>query len=244
MSNPGFIPLQLPYGRQRKRFRDGAAARKKTRYGGPYKPVPRIYKQPRVSLPMNYAKANNMGCEVVNLHDLKTFDLSAASDTFFILQPADVLTTPAYARYTRMYDRMRFIKLKVEFFATDQTILAISCTSQSFKTQMTDKDVIMRQPSCRFHNLKGNPGANSGRTFEIANIAGLGDHMSTQTASNGLHLTNPGVMDGGIHFCILHSDVQSNTNGFYQKVQAKFTFTMEFMSQTQKMEAHPAESGP
>lgn len=248
----------IPTGGNRKRHRIGhAGSRKKharSGYGGPYKPVHRIYKQPSYKYPgASYAKSMNMGCEVVALHDLKTFDLDLTEDTFFCLQPADVLTAPAYARYTRLYDRMRFIKLKVEFYATDYTILAVSCTSQSFKTQMTDKDVIMRQPSCRFHNLKGNDGNNAGRTFEIANIAGLGDHVSTSTASNGLSVTNTGTFDAGIHFCILHSDVNANlaapaaigrTGGVTQKLHAKFTFVMEFMSQTQKMEAAPAESGP
>lgn len=154
------------------------------------------------------------------------------------------MTTPAYARYTRLYDRMRFIKLKVEFFATDQTILAVSCTSQSFKTQLSDKDVILRQPSCRFHNLKGGSDFNAQRSFEIANIAGLGDHMSTVTANNGLHLTNTGVMDGGIHFCILPYNANIGGHPYNQEVKAKFTFIMEFMSQTQTMAAAPAEPNP
>jgi hypothetical protein len=238
----------IPTGGSRKRHRTGhggsAKKRATPRYGGPYKPAHRIYKQPSYKYSgASYAKSMNMGCEVVALHDLKTFDCANNVDTFFCLQPADVLTAPAYARYTRLYDRMRFIKLKVEFFATDKTILAVSCTSQSFKTQMTDKDTIMRQPSCRFHNLKGNDGTNAGRTFEIANIAGLGDHMSTSTAANGLSVTNTGNMDAGIHFCILHADGFAG-HPYQQKLHARFTFVMEFMSQTQKMEAAPVESGP
>ena len=56
----------------------------------------------------------NMGSEVVALHKLVTYDMVAGTDKFFCMQPADVLTAPALARYTRLYDRMKFLTLKLE----------------------------------------------------------------------------------------------------------------------------------
>ena len=89
--------------------------------------------------------------EFVALHDLRTYDLSSNADLFDCLQIAHVLTAPGLGRYTSRYDRVRFHKLKVEWFATNYTVTAISTTSQSEKTTLTDKDVILRQKNCRFH---------------------------------------------------------------------------------------------
>ena len=119
--------------------------------------------------------------EFVALHDLKTFDLSSVADTFDCFQIADVLNMPGLGRYTARYDRVRFHKLKVEWFATSYTVTAINTTSQSEKTTLTNKNVILRQKNCRFHNLQRSDGVNCGRSFDISKIAILGDHLNCDT---------------------------------------------------------------
>lgn len=174
---------------------------------------------------------------------LNTLDLTSAADAFFCMQPADILQCPGLARYRYMYDRMRFIKLKCEMFATDQVVTAISCVSQTYKTTLTDKNVIMRQPSCRFHNLKRTDGTNCQRTFDVSTAAGIGDHISTSSLSDTSIISASGAtqFDCGIHGCILHADVGAGYNQVMQKVQLKYVFVVEFLGQKQTMPLIAAE---
>lgn len=151
---------------------------------------------------------------------------------------SDVLTFPGLSRYTARYDRVRFHKLKVEFFATSYTVTAISTTSQSEKTTLTNKDIILRQKNCRFHNLQRADGVNCGRTFNISNVAILGDHLNCDTLNGTLKVAEATTMDCGIHFCFLHADTYTAASGYQpgtQKVQAKYTIVCEFMGLQQTM---------
>jgi hypothetical protein len=180
--------------------------------------------------------------EIVALHDLDTVDLTHDADLFGCLQIANVLSAPGLSRFTARYDRVRFLKLKVEFFATDYVVTAISTVSQSEKTTLTNKDVILRQKNCRFHNLKRSDGINCSRTFDVSKIAILGDHLNCDTLSSTLSVANATTMDCGIHFCILHTDMpypNPGTSGGWhigqEKIQIKKTFVCEFMGLQQTM---------
>jgi hypothetical protein len=235
----------VPYQGHRKRNRVGHAAPNNFGGGKRRKNSFRPYQAPIYKRPGRpYAVRQNMGCEVVAIHKLVTIDLTSGSDSFGCLQPADILNAPGLSRYTRLYDRMRFIKLKLEMFATDRVLTVISSASQNSKTTVASKDVILRQPSLRFHNLKRGDGINCARTMDIANIAGLGDHLSTASIASTLSLTNSTPFDAGLHYCVLHGDFISTGGHDPQKIEIKYTFVVEFMGQKQTMEAAGAELNP
>lgn len=143
------------------------------------------------------------------------------------MQPANILQCPGLARYRYMFDRMKFIKLKLEMFATDYVTTAITAVSQTYKTTLTDKNVILRQPSCRFHNLKRSDGTNCQRTFDLLGVAGIGDHIGTSSLNdaNVISVQNDTQFDCGIHGCILHHENQG-VNPIPQKVQLKLVFVV------------------
>jgi hypothetical protein len=240
MSGSGYIPFTGGNLRKRHRNFSGAMGGRK-KFVGPRK---NIYRKPlkmRIQRPI--MQQMNMGSEVVALHKLVSFDMTAGTDKFFCMQPADILTAPALARYTRLYDRMKFISLKLEFFATDYVTTAITSVSQSEKTTVSDTATILRQPSCRFHGLKRSDGINCSRSFQLANVAGLGDHIATASLSdaNVVSTTNATQFDCGIHGAILHADA-----GYIgdQKINIKQVFLVQFMGQKQTMAAAALESGP
>jgi hypothetical protein len=88
--------------------------------------------------------------------------------------------------------------------------------------------------NCRFHNLKRCDGINCSRTLDISKIAVLGDHLSCDLLETTLSLSNSTTMDCGIHYCFLHTDVNTALHPV-QKVQAKFTFVCQFMGLQQTM---------
>ena len=77
--------------------------------------------------------------ETVALQDLVTLDLSATADLFGCLQIANVLQAPGLSRFTTSYDRVRFLKLRVEFFATGYAVTALSTVSQSEKGYVSEQ---------------------------------------------------------------------------------------------------------
>jgi len=240
--NPFMIPQQTA-GNSRKRHHQRAASgwkrKKASRFIGPLRPKYAIYKQPRIRHAGDIG--NNQASCTVALHMLNTLDLTPTSDAFFCVQPADVLQCPGLARYRYMYDRMRFLKIKVEAFATDYVTTMITAVSQTYKTTLTDKNVILRQPSCRFHNLKRTDGQNCQRTFDVSTAAGIGDHISTNSLSDTAVISSTGTtqFDCGIHGCILHTDLHKGNynvdNAWQQKVQLKYVFVVEFLGQKQQM---------
>jgi len=188
-----------------------------------------------------------MGSTVVSLHDLRTIDCVINADTFGCLQPAEILSAPALSRFTRLFSRMRFLKLKIEFFASQYVTTGLSCVSQSYKSTVASKDVILRAPSCYFHNLQRGDGHTCGRSFDLASVAGLGDFIETDNLSTTLSLTNATPFDAGIHYCLVHTDVSQRDAPYQapvQRVQIKYTFVVEFMSQRQTMDASAAELNP
>jgi hypothetical protein len=250
---PPRVDFMLPYQQpgtayNRKRFRAGVKARRAARAYGPFKPKNAIYKQPRIRHHGDIG--NNQATCVVALHDLRTADLNPQQDLFFCVQPADILQCPGLARYRYMYDRMRFLKIKVEAFSTDFCTTMITAVSQTYKTTLTDKNVILRQPSCRFHNLKRSDGQNCQRTFDVSTAAGIGDHISTSSLSDASVISAAGTtqFDCGIHGCILHTDVTMSGNpnvpGNQQKVQLKYVFVVEFLGQKQQMQLETIASHP
>lgn len=241
------IPFQRPGSAyNRKRFRDNQVARKRARQYGPYRPMGKIHKAPRIRHAGSIG--NNQASCTVALHQLQTLDLSATADMFFCVQPADILQCPGLARYRYMYDRMRFLKIKVEAFSTDYVTTMITAVSQTYKTTLTDKNVILRQPSCRFHNLKRSDGQNCQRTFDVSTAAGIGDHISTSSLSDASILSAAGTtqFDCGIHGCVLHTDVGSgySNSQMTQKVQLKYVFVVEFLGQKQQMQLETIATHP
>ena len=61
----------------------------------------------------------NQEREIVALHDLRTYDLSSNTDQFGVLKIADILNAPGLGRYTKRFDRIRFLKLKIDFFRNE-----------------------------------------------------------------------------------------------------------------------------
>ena len=251
MTDAGYIPFQG----SRKRHHKGGPynTRKGSRFVGPsyQKFIAKKSNVFKANLERPIAQKMNMGSETVALHKLVTLDLVANTDKFFCLQIADILNAPALSRYTRLYDRMRFISLKLEAFATDYVTTMITSVSQSEKVEVSDKDTILRQPSCRFHSLKRSDGVNCSRTLHIADVAGLGDHIPTSALSdpNTISLTNATTFDCGIHGGIIHTDAWPGLGAGGmgvpgQKVQLKYVFVVQFMGQKQTMAAGSAEAGP
>jgi len=240
------IPYQNPgtaYTRKRLRQQGFTQRAKKyrNRTYGPFRPLGKIHKAPRIRHAGDIG--NNQASCTVALHSLNTINLTPQSDSYFCLQPADILQAPGLARYRYMYDRMRFIKLKIEAFATDECTTMITAVSQTYKSTLTDKNVILRQPSCRFHNLKRSDGQNCQRTFDVSTAAGIGDHISTSSLSDASVISATGTtqFDCGIHGCILKTDwgnwqLPSQGNDIPQvKVQLKYVFVVEFLGQKQQM---------
>lgn len=219
------------YAPNRQGFRTMIKRPRKRMYGKVQRPIAR----------RSYHTRHAQDREIVALHDLHTYEIASTTDTFDCLDLAKVLNAPGLSRYTSRYDRVRFLKIKVQFYPTEDTVVALSTTSQSEKVVLTDKQVILRQKNCRFHQLKRSDGLSCGRTFDISKIAVLGDHVNCDTLSTTLSATNATTMDCGIHYAFLHSDWNYKDTAVGapaavpQKVHCKFTWVCEFYGLQQVM---------
>ena len=232
MSGRPYVPYMGP-AHGRKRYQPFQGGLPKRRFQ-PERYVPRGVR--------SYGTKMNQEREIVALHDLRTYDLASNADQFGVLKIADILNAPGLGRYTKRFDRIRFLKLKIDFFATNYTVTAISTVSQNEATELTDKDQIIRQANCRFHNLQRSDGINCSRTFDVSKVAVLGDHVKCADINTVLA---GNTLDCGIHFCFLHADTYTTAGGYQpgtQKVQCKLTFVVEFLGYQQAFDEMTAET--
>lgn len=191
-----------------------------------------LYGKGRKYRPSKLYRSPTSNFHTVVLKDLKSHTLTSGADLFSVIQPADLMSCPAWTRYANYFQRFRILKIHVTWNAHPMVHQILSFESQDSKTVPTSLDFILKQPSCRIHDHKDGLSWLPGRTMYLSRVPRFQEFYPTDTVASNFSVSESKETDAGLIYGVKHQDATSTA----YKIECTLKFTVQFQGVQETME--------
>jgi len=207
--------------RPTKRYRPAAPMRRK---------AANFYRR-KIPRAVSYNSQHDADRKYVVLKDMKELLITsweASGPSFRTVQAYELLSAPAYSRYSNLYSQFKLVKIVAKFFqengvgmlsmVSQDTIPVLPADSASVGDKDTARDFFLRQPSLRTHDL-GSDKHNAQRTLKMRDTIFWADYIKIgETATKLGDASAPGTHKANMNFCIYPTG-NSQANGTERNIR-------------------------